>query len=75
MKLKAILDAHNMKRNALARAIGCRFEVIDRWYKQDLQEIDTDTLAKICCYFHCSVEDILEFHEPERREIPSDPEK
>lgn len=61
VKLKEMLDAYGIKRNTLARAIGCRFEVINRWCKNDLQEIDTDTLAKICCYFNCSVGDIVEY--------------
>lgn len=65
VKLKEILDLHGMKRNTLARAIGCRFEVINRWCHRDLQEIDTDTLAKLCCYFNCSVGDILVYREPE----------
>lgn len=65
VKLKEILDSRNIKRNTLARAIGCRFEVVDRWCQNELQSVDTDTLAKLCCYFHCTVGDILEFHQSE----------
>lgn len=75
VRLKEILYSRGMKRNTLARAIGCRFEVVNRWCQNELQEIDTDTLAKLCCYFHCSVGDILRFCEPEREFTTSDPEK
>lgn len=75
VRLKEILDSRGMKRNTLARAICCRFEVVNRWCQNELQEIDTDTLAKLCCYFHCSVGDILRFCEPEREFTTSDPEK
>lgn len=70
VKLKDIMDAHGMKRNTLARAIGCRFEVIDRWCKQGLWEIDTHTLAKLCCYFKCSVGDIIEYREADAIDAP-----
>ena len=59
VRLKEILDSRGMK----------------RWCQNELQEIDTDTLAKLCCYFHCSVGDILRFCEPEREFTTSDPEK
>ena len=30
--LKAVMDERRITRNALARAINARFEVIDKWY-------------------------------------------
>ena len=32
INIKEIMDKKNVSRNALARAINTRFEVIDKWY-------------------------------------------
>lgn len=60
-KLGALLEERNMTRNQLARAIGSRFEVIDRWVNRPLEKIDGDLLARICCFLECEVADILEY--------------
>ena len=50
-----------MTRNALARAINTRFEVVDKWYNDQVEKIDADVLARICFVLHCPVEAILEY--------------
>lgn len=60
-KLAALLEERNMTRNQLARAVGSRFEVIDRWTNRPLEKIDGDLLARICCFLECEVADILEY--------------
>ena len=62
INLKPILDAKGMTRNALARAINTRFEVISKWYAGDVEKIDTDVLAKICFVLECSPGDIIKYH-------------
>ena len=63
LKLKDVMDGKKMTRNSLARAINTRFEVIDKWYNNDVEKIDTDVLARICSVLRCRVEDILEYAE------------
>ena len=46
--LKKYMDQKNITRNALARAVNTRFEVIDKWYHGHVEKIDTDVLASIC---------------------------
>ena len=48
-------------RNALARAINARFEVVDRWYEGHVEKIDTDVLARICYVLSCNPEDIISY--------------
>ena len=62
--LKSVLEKRNMTRNELARLVGTRFEVIDKWYRDDVKKIDADILAKICYVLHCGVADILEYDAP-----------
>ncbi len=63
LKLKELMDARGITRNALANAIHTRFEVIDKWYNGQVEKMDTDILARICYTLQCKVEDILEYVE------------
>ena len=57
--LKEYMNAKNITRNALARAINTRFEVIDKWYNGHVEKIDSDILARICYVLDCTPGDIL----------------
>ena len=59
--LKAVMDERKITRNALARAINARFEVIDKWYNGHIKKIDTDVLARICYVLECSPNDIISY--------------
>ena len=59
--LKELMDQQNITRNALARAINARFEVIDRWYNGHVEKIDSDILARICFVLDCSPGDIIKY--------------
>ena len=65
LKLKERMDSDGINRNTLARRIGVRFEVVDKWYRGDIEKLDLDILARICCVLHCTVGDLLEYqYEP-----------
>ena len=61
LKLKELMDSRNITRNHLARAVNTRFEVIDKWYSNDVERIDTDILARVCFVLKCGVADIIEY--------------
>ena len=50
LKLKELMDARGITRNALARAIDTRFEVIDKWYHGHVEKIDTDIIIHADVY-------------------------
>jgi putative transcriptional regulator len=62
--LKPYMEEHHITRNALARAINTRFEVINKWYNGNVEKIDADVLARICYVLGCKPGDILEYTEP-----------
>ncbi len=59
--LKPYMDQKKITRNALARAIDTRFEVIDKWYHGHVEKIDADILARICYVLDCKPGDIIEY--------------
>jgi len=59
--IKSIMDNRGISRNALARSIGVRFEVINKWYQGSVERIDSDVLAKICCVLDCTPGDIIKY--------------
>ena len=59
INLKELMDMKNITRNALARAINARFEVIDKWYNGHVEKIDADVLARICYVLECTPADII----------------
>ncbi len=59
--LKEYMDDKNITRNALARAINTRFEVIDKWYNGHVEKIDSDILARICFVLDCTPGDIIQY--------------
>lgn len=61
--LKEIMDARDIKRNAMARAINTRFEVVDRWYRGEVEKIDVDVLARLCCVLKCQPSDLITYEE------------
>lgn len=62
--IKTHMDAKQITRNALARAINTRFEVIDKWYHGHVEKIDSDILARICFVLECTPGDIIRYHYP-----------
>ena len=59
INLKNIMDNKGITRNALARLVNTRFEVIDKWYHGHVEKIDSDILARICFVLECSPADII----------------
>ena len=50
-----------MTRNYLARKIDTRFEVVNKWYEDQVEKMDADILARICYVLDCRVEDLVEY--------------
>ena len=59
LRLREVLERRRLTRGALARAIGVRFEVINRWCGGSVEKLDLDVLARICCVLDCQISDLL----------------
>lgn len=65
IRLKEIMEARGVTRNALARATNTRFEVINKWYQGHVEKIDADVLARICYILDCEPGDLIIYTETE----------
>lgn len=65
LKLKEYMDERKITRNALAKHVNTRFEVIDKWYNNRIENIDLDILARICFVLSCDTNDILKYEKPD----------
>lgn len=61
--LKAVMDAKGITRNNLARASNTRFEVINKWYNNDVEKLDLDVLARICFVLGCRPSDLISYED------------
>ncbi|MGN1276353.1 MAG: helix-turn-helix domain-containing protein [Floccifex sp.] len=61
LNLKEIMDEKNITRNYLARVSNTRFEVINKWYNNDVEKMDLDILVRICYVLECTPADIIKY--------------
>ncbi len=67
INLKNIMEEKGVTRNHLASVSGTRFEVINRWYHDNVAKLDLDILARICYVLDCKPEDIISYEKPEKK--------
>ncbi len=65
VRLKEIMEDKHITRNYLARVSNTRFEVINKWYNNEVEKMDLDVLARICYVLECSPADILHYKQYE----------
>ena len=63
LHLKEIMDSKKITRNYLAKVSNTRFEVINKWYNNEVEKMDLDILARICYVLECSPADIIKYEE------------
>lgn len=61
LHLDELMKKQGINRNQLARKVGTRFEVIDKWQQDKVERLDLDILARICYVLDCDIADILEY--------------
>lgn len=67
--LQNVINSYERSGSALARAIDTRFEVIDKWYKGNIEKIDLDILTRICYALFTVFEKILNDEKTFEREV------
>ena len=60
-KLGKLLDENNISINKLMRDTNTDFKVLKRLMTGELGRIDIFVIARLCNYFNCKIEDIIEY--------------
>ena len=62
VKLAELLDKRGITRNKLSTLTGTKYDIINRYYKaENINMVDIDLFAKICCVLNCNIRDLLEY--------------
>ena len=61
IRLKEILGSKGITRNNLSKAANTRFEVINKWYNNNVEKLDLDVLARICYVLECTPQDLIDY--------------
>lgn len=62
-KLGNLLTKNNVSINQLMRETNTDFKVLKRLMTGELVRIDIFVIARLCNYFNCKIEDIVEYIE------------
>ena len=66
VRLREALDSRGITRNRLRTLTGVKYDVIDRYYKNEIvQMADLDFMAKVCCVLGCGLDELLEYSSAE----------
>lgn len=66
-KLEDILKERHISINKLMRDTNTDFKVLKRLLTGDLVRIDIFVIARLCNYFNCNIEDIVEYISPKKK--------
>lgn len=61
LKLSKLLKDNNVSINKLMRDTNTDFKVLKRLMTGNLVRIDVFVMARLCNYFNCKMEDIIEY--------------
>lgn len=61
VNIKEVMDKKKITRNKLANLTGATYNVINRYYNNELYRIDLDVLARICYVLDCDVTDVIKY--------------
>lgn len=60
-KLDDLLNADNISKNKLMRDTNTDFKVLQRIIRGEITKMDVSVFARLCDYFDCTLEDIVEY--------------
>lgn len=61
LKVDKYLDEKNITRYELAKRTGIRFQIVDKYYKNNVVRYDSYVLDRFCEALECDVSDLIEY--------------
>ena len=60
-KLDDLLNSDNISKNKLMRDTNTDFKVLQRIINGEITKLDVSVFARLCDYFDCKLDDIVEY--------------
>jgi len=64
--IKSIMKKRNISRTQLAKRTGLHYQIINRYYDDEIMRLDRDVLAKLCYILNCSLDEIIYYEKPKK---------
>ena len=61
LKLDKTLSEMNISRYELAKRTGIQYQIIDKYYKNNVKRYDSYILDRVCEALNCDISDIIEY--------------
>ena len=61
LTLEKTLNKLNVTRYELSKRTGIQYQIVDKYYKNNVKRYDSYVLDKICTALDCKIEDIIEY--------------
>ena len=60
--LKEVMDRNNISISAMSRLTGIKYDVVKRYYFDEIFQVDLQVLSKFCYILGCNINDILSYN-------------
>ncbi len=63
LRINELLDKHSISKNKICKDLDLPRGNFNRYCRDDFQRIDANLILKLCSYFDCSIQELLEIKE------------
>lgn len=61
------MKKQNITKTQLAKRTGLHYQIINRYYDNEIVRLDRDVLAKFCYILNCSLDEIIYYEKPKTK--------
>lgn len=59
LRINELLEERGISKNTICKELDIPRSNFNRYCRNEFQRIDSNLIAKLCCYFGCQVNDII----------------
>ena len=63
IRLLELLEENKISKTRICKDLDLQRSNFNRYCRDDFQRVDCNLMIKLCDYFHCNIEDLLEIKE------------
>lgn len=66
VNIKSIMEKRNISKTQLAKRTGLHYQIINRYYDDEIVRFDRDVLAKLCYILDCTLDELIYYEKPKK---------